>query len=69
LRFAREENGEQVNWMDEDELDLAGIQVPKNLSSPWENEEGSGPKQMFLSISYFFVNYKEFAIGFRVRIQ
>ena len=52
--------------MDEDELDLAGIQVPKNLSLPWENEEGSGPKQMFLSISYFFVNYKEFAIGFRV---
>jgi hypothetical protein len=24
---------------------------------------------MFLSISYFFVNYKEFAIGFRVWIQ
>lgn len=83
--IAREENGEQVDWMDEDELDLAGIQVPKNpdsnerdlpiysmeehLSSPWENEEGSGPKKMFLSISYFFVNYKEFAIGFRVQIQ
>ena len=51
--IANEENGESVDWIDEEDVDLNGISTPQDeeiralpiysanehFASPWENEE------------------------------